>query len=533
MMNKRYLFVGAIIVVAIAVIVAAFLIFKPAFFSSDSETARLTALVAKSPDDARLRQALGMRLLGKGDYKGAETHLLIAMNIEPYNTDILQSVGMLYYRKGEPHKALSYWRTILEIDPGNALVWELVNKVSAEEKGAKPSHGSASQAVNPEWERLYKTGQDKYQAKDYAGAIVAFKKAAKINPDDFRTWFNIGAAYYEMRDLANAKENWEKALKLKKDDMLVKRLITLAEQGIWRKESVADIRRRLEKEPDDWELHARLADALAREKATADKAEKEYLEVLRLNPAHADTYFKLIDLSLRLERHAKAVAYSGALVKKRPQDEDAKKMHETLKRLKKFFDDGAGNWARLGMGGYMEMTPVRIGNETLHIDRFEVTNAAYDAFLKSSGHLPPPAWESAALKGKENAPVVNVSWYDAIAYCRWVGKRLPTEEEWRSAAIGNAKHKYPWGDDFDKTKANTVEAGYRMAVPVGSFPAQNGLHDMIGNVSEWTMTGDEIKVKKGGSFMSDAKGSATSSEQKSRPEARDGETGFRCARDEN
>jgi len=131
-----------------------------------------------------------------------------------------------------------------------------------------------------------------------------------------------------------------------------------------------------------------------------------------------------------------------------------------------------------------------------YLARTPVTNAQYAAFVQASGHRHPEHWKGGkAPEGKRDHPVVNVSWYDAEAYCKWLAKvtgkayGLPSEAEWEKGARGSDGRIYPWGDEWDSERCNSREGDERGTTPVGAYPrgaSPYGLLDMAGDVWEWT-----------------------------------------------
>ncbi|HQE91713.1 MAG TPA: SUMF1/EgtB/PvdO family nonheme iron enzyme [Anaerolineae bacterium] len=125
-----------------------------------------------------------------------------------------------------------------------------------------------------------------------------------------------------------------------------------------------------------------------------------------------------------------------------------------------------------------------------------VTNQQYEAFVQATKYRPPAYWPDGVLPATDaDHPVVGVSWYDALAYCRWLtavtGKpyTLPSEAEWEKGARGADGRIYPWGNLWDGKRCNTKENRRDATTPVTAYPlgaSPYGVLDMAGNVWEWT-----------------------------------------------
>jgi formylglycine-generating enzyme required for sulfatase activity len=213
-----------------------------------------------------------------------------------------------------------------------------------------------------------------------------------------------------------------------------------------------------------------------------------------------------------------------------------------------------------GEGRLDEQPRRKIYLNTFAIDKYEVSNGHYMKFLDETLHKPPlnvfaerPFNEE---EGIADLPVVQVTWHDAVDYCFWAGKRLPTEAEWEKAARGTDGRLFPWGDETPTPQRANFEKDWEgkktfvevPALPEGQSPS--GLFNLSGNVREWVQDwydaeyyssspdknpkGPEIgilKVLRGGSWRSFDTDVRATSRGKGGFALKTHGIGFRCARD--
>ena len=238
----------------------------------------------------------------------------------------------------------------------------------------------------------------------------------------------------------------------------------------------------------------------------------------------------------------------------------------------------AGYFAMGSAAGRADEQPVhQVYLDDFYIDRFEVSNDQYAAFLNDigrnedgEGHLLFDIFDAdaqiyddegyAPLPGTGQRPVAEVSWYGARAYCTWAGLQLPTEAMWEKAARGTDGRIYPWGNSIDRSRANygkegccrgDASDGFLDSAPVGSYQrgvSPYGAYDMGGNVWEWVVDwyGEDYyaqssdrdpqgpatgisRVLRGGSLSSDPYRLRTTDRSGLPPSASYIIVGFRCA----
>lgn len=305
---------------------------------------------------------------------------------------------------------------------------------------------------------------------------------------------------------------------------------------------------------------------------------------------HVPTGSETEELPVLFERMLEQGRYALLLRPQIARDLDETQYHRALEVLENgmaLVPDGEvvlGRFDEAAEDGRLEDEQIRALNgrvvrvEHFFLDRETVTNRQFAEFVAAGGYTDMGLWEPAIWPavlqfvdedgepgprfwkrgrcpaGKEDHPVVGVSWYEAAAYARWAGKRLPTDAEWVKAGAwpvilsphSRCQRKYPWGDTMDHCRVNLWGTGRGDTVPAGDYPSGSsvgGVQQLAGNVWEWTR-GDyrsddpalriraEVPLKsiRGGAFDTYFDNQATCQfASGENPLARKPNIGFRCA----
>ena len=320
-------------------------------------------------------------------------------------------------------------------------------------------------------------GERKKAEKHYQEAIKDYNKAVKLGPDDDANYSDRGWTKYHLGQLKTHQGKTDEALK-------------------YYQAAIADSDKAIPLNADSASAyHTRGAAKAAL--GEYDNAIKDFDTAIEHKSDYTEAYRSRGEAKQALGQHdAAKIDFQKARQSNGKGDVSAQELERATTEMVYV---PAGEF-QMGSNEIMDATPRHtVYLDAFYIDPYEVTNAQFKAFVDAN-----PEWSKDNIpseyhngnylrlwngndypKGKANHPVVYVSWYAAMAYAKWVGKRLPTEAEWERAARGGIAHKrYVWGNSRNPGRANYGYYG-RHTRPVGSYlPNGFGLHDMGGNVWE-------------------------------------------------
>lgn len=397
--------------------------------------------------------------------------------------------------------------------------------------------GVASAADNGAAE--FAKGWDLLKLKKYQEARAALEAGMKKNPANALAQFYLADACRGLKDWVCAEEHYETALEL--DPKL----------------STADLAKTRLKKAKVWRLLDEAKGIIAEKDVPPEKAKsaKDTLDIadkLGLDDEQQAVYQQLRERSPQGSSGVSTASVGG-------QYESAGKDGAPMVLV------SAGEFTMGDNQGSDDEKPVRhVYLDAYYMDKYEVTVALYAKFLEATGLEPPKEWNTMNKPQHQKRPIVYVDWADADTYCKWAGKRLPTEAEWEKAARGTDGRIFPWGNDpptrlhanfgkFDEN--NRVDYGWNGHAalnPVGFLEdgkSPYGLYDMAGNVWEWTSDwydrnfykkssaanpkgaeSGEFKVVRGGAWLTIPNGLRSARRGFNNPTNRLLSDGFRCAK---
>ena len=374
-------------------------------------------------------------------------------------------------------------------------------------------------------------GESLLKNKQYADARAALEAGILKDPSNIQAHFNLGEACRALEAWACAEEHYDTALDLDAKSGPTKSYLPKTKGKVYR----------LREEMTVWRTLHEAKGLIAGGKTKQAEEALDNANELGLN-TDQQALFQQLQARLPHSRSAssKKLTTGG--------ETDTFDMPMVLVP--------AGKFTRGSLLGDDENPIRQIYLNAFYIDKFEVTVGQYAKYLEATEMEEPPDWNIMNQIQHQKRPVVNVSWEDAVNYCKWAGKRLPTEAEWEKAARGTDGRIYPWGNEAPtRLHANYGRKDWNdhlALAPVGSFEAGKspyGIYDMAGNAWEWVFdwygldyykngpeknpigpAKGEEKVVRGGSWLYVADFLRSAHRFNAHPMNRHFGYGFRCAK---
>jgi len=374
--------------------------------------------------------------------------------------------------------------------------------------------------------KKFATGYEFLKQHKYQEARTAYEAGLQHNPANAMVHFYLGEACRGLKDWVCAEAHYETSLELHA------------------KSSVADLAKQRGRKAKVWRLLEEGKRAINEPNASPNMVvqAKDTLDIvnkLGLDDEQRALYQQLQEKIQR--RHTQSTEKTAAA------------QHENWSMALV----PAGEFTMGSATGDADEQPVhKVYVNAFFMDFHQLSVAQYARFLEDTHHDAPPEWSLMNRPQNQSRPVANVDWAEADAYCKWAGKRLPTEAEWEKAARGTDGRTYPWGNQpptgLHANSGKEVWSNHAVLTPVGMFEmgkSPYGIYDMAGNVWEWVsdwydpdyyktsppqnptgpQTGDS-KVIRGGSWGSGPEAMRAADREIHLPSFRGLGTGFRCAK---
>jgi formylglycine-generating enzyme required for sulfatase activity len=374
--------------------------------------------------------------------------------------------------------------------------------------------------------KKFAAGYDFLKQQKYQEARTAYEVGLQQNPTNVMAHFYLGDACRGLKAWACAEEHYETSLELDA------------------KSSVAGLAKQRGRKAKVWRLLDEGKQAINEPNASPDMV------------AQAEDTLDIVNkLGLDDEQQALFQQLQEKIQRRHKRSHEKTVSAKHLERSMALVP--AGEFIMGSSTGDADEQPVRhVYVDAFYMDKHQLAVGEYAKFLEATSHTAPPEWDIMRKSMHQNRPVVNVDWTDADAYCRWAGKRLPTEAEWEKAARGTDGRIYPWGNEiptgFHANMKKEVWNNHVVLTPVGMFEGGKspyGIYDMAGNVWEWVndwyapnyyKSGSlrnpagpplgDYKVVRGGSWGSGPKDLRSADREVHLPSFQGFGTGFRCAK---